>query len=205
MNRIKSLRASREMKQSDLAKRLNVKQNTVSNWETGRSEPDFTTLQKMAEIFDTTIDYVLGNSSEIPPEKITSVLRIPVLGSIPAGIPLEAIEDIIGWEEIPAAMCAGGREYFALRVSGDSMWPDYLDGDIIIVRKSPTCDTGDVCAVLVNGSDATLKQVKRSETGDIALIPRNPSYPPRIYTPKEIADLPVTIAGVVVELRRKIK
>ena len=92
MNRIKLLRSSCEMKQSDLAKQLNVRQNTISNWETGRSEPDFATLQKMARIFDTTIDYILGNSSEKSPANLSSVVQIPVLGSIPAGIPLEAID-----------------------------------------------------------------------------------------------------------------
>lgn len=205
MNRIKSLRISCEMKQSELAKQLNVRQNTVSNWETGRSEPDFATLQKIAEIFGTTIDYILGNSNERIPQKTTGVVRIPVLGSIPAGIPLEAIEDIVDWEEIPQAMCAGGKEYFALKVKGDSMWPDYLEGDIVIVKKTPTCESGDVCAVYVNGYDATLKRVKFSEGGELTTIPINPSYPPRTYTPEEIRSLPVSIAGVVVELRRKVK
>lgn len=193
------------MKQADLAKQLNVRQNTVSTWETGRSEPDFATLQKMAEIFDTTIDYILGNSNERVPQRTTGVAKIPVLGSIPAGIPLEAIEDIVDWEEIPQAMCAGGKEYFALKVKGDSMWPDYLEGDIVIVKKTPTCESGDVCAVYVNGYDATLKRVKFSEAGELTTIPINPSYPPRTYTPEEIRSLPVSIAGVVVELRRKVK
>lgn len=205
MNRIKKLRVSLEMKQADLAKQLNVRQNTVSTWETGRSEPDFATLQKMAEIFDTTIDYILGNSNERVPQRTTGVAKIPVLGSIPAGIPLEAIEDIVDWEEIPQAMCAGGKEYFALKVKGDSMWPDYLEGDIVIVKKTPTCESGDVCAVYVNGYDATLKRVKFSEAGELTTIPINPSYPPRTYTPEEIRSLPVSIAGVVVELRRKVK
>ena len=205
MNRIKKLRVSLEMKQADLAKQLNVRQNTVSTWETGRSEPDFATLQKMAEIFDTTIDYILGNSNERVPQRTTGVAKIPVLGSIPAGIPLEAIEDIVDWEEIPQAMCAGGKEYFALKVKGDSMWPDYLEGDIVIVKKTPTCESGDVCAVYVNGYDATLKRVKFSEAGELTTIPINPSYPPRTYTPEEIRSLPVSIAGVVVELRRKAK
>ena len=118
MNRIKLLRSSCEMKQSDLAKQLNVRQNTISNWETGRSEPDFATLQKMARIFDTTIDYILGNSSEKSPANLSSVVQIPVLGSIPAGIPLEAIEDIVDWEDIPKAMCSAGRSSSPSRSEG---------------------------------------------------------------------------------------
>lgn len=131
-------------------------------------------------------------------------IRIPVLGAVPAGIPLEAIEDIVDWEEIPASMCAGDREYFALEVKGDSMWPDYLPGDIVIVRKTPCCESGDICVVYVNGYDATLKQVKLGEDGSLSIIPKNPSYPPRTFTRDEVQSMPVSIAGVVVELRRKI-
>lgn len=204
MNRIKQLRTSLEMKQTDLAKQLKVGQNTISNWENGRTEPDSESLQSMAKIFNTSIDYILGHSNfkESMPSGIT---RIPVLGSIPAGIPLEAIEEIIDWEEIPESMCAGGKEYFALEVKGDSMWPDYLPGDVVIVRKTPCFESGDVCVVYVNGYDATLKQVKSQDDGAMTLVPRNQSYPPRTYSKEEVMELPISIAGVVVELRRKIK
>ena len=151
-------------------------------------------------MFGVTVDYLIG-ASDNPQNSIS----VPVLGAVPAGIPLEAIEDVLDWEEIPASMCAGGREYFALRVTGDSMWPDYLEDDVVIVRKSPTCESGDVCVVYVNGYDATLKQVKIQEDGSLTLIPKNQSYPPRTFSPQEIRELPVSIAGIVVELRRRIK
>ena len=85
------------------------------------------------------------------------------------------------------------------------MWPDYLPGDIVIVRKAPCCESGDICVVYVNGYEATLKQVKLGEDGSVTLVPKNQSYPPRTYTPEEVETLPVAICGVVVELRRKIK
>lgn len=116
------------------------------------------------------------------------------------------IEDIIDYEEIPQALLTGDKEYFALEVKGDSMWPDYLPGDVVIVRKQPICNSGDDCIVYVNGYDATLKQVKFNDADrSLSLVPRNPSYPPRTFTQEEVDTLPVTIAGVVVELRRKIK
>ena len=124
---------------------------------------------------------------------------------MPAGIPLEAVEDILDWEEIPSSICSGGKEYFALEVKGDSMWPDYLEGDVVIVRKSPTCESGDICVVYVNGYDATLKQVRIGADGSLTTVPKNQSYPPRTYSQEEVIDLPVSIAGVVVELRRKIQ
>lgn len=132
------------------------------------------------------------------------VQQIPVLGSIPAGVPIEAVEDIIGYEEIPADWLKGGREYFALRIKGDSMYPDYQDGDIVIVRKQSTCDSGDDCVVIINETDATLKRVHKLPDG-IELEAINRMYGRRKYTYDEIKSIPIAILGVVVELRRKKK
>lgn len=202
MNRIKIARQMRGMRQQDLAKHIGISQGTLSHWETGLNEPDIASIRKMCAVLDVSAEYLLGlsNVSESASEAVT----IPVLGVVPAGIPLEAIEDVLDWEEIPAAMCSGGREYFALRVTGDSMWPDYLEGDVVIVRKSPTFESGDVCVVYINGYDATLKQVKLQNDGSLTIVPKNPSYPPRTFSRQEVQELPVSIAGVVVELRRKI-
>jgi len=201
MNRFKELRKQNGYKtQEELAKILYVNQTAVSQWERGVTTPSPPILVKLSQLYNVTTDYLLGNDQDAD----TSSVRIPVLGSVPAGIPLEAIEDIVDWEEIPSAMLVGGKEYFALRVEGNSMYPEYLPGDTVIVRKSPVCNSGDVCVVYVNGYDATLKQVKLLEDGSITLLPRNPEYPPRTYTRKEIENLPVSICGVVVELRRKV-
>lgn len=200
-NNLKTARKSAGMTQSEVAARIGITQNGYSYWENNKAKIDHESLAKLAALFGVTTDFLLGITDE-PEAKIE---RIPVLGSVPAGIPLEAIEDIIDWEEIPRAMCSGGREYFALQVNGDSMWPDYLPGDVVIVQKTPTCESGDVCVVYVNGYDATLKQVKLHEDGSLTIIPKNQSYSPRTFSREEIQELPVSIAGVVVELRRKIQ
>lgn len=184
-----------------------VSRTAWHKWENG-TVPNGTTINKFAKYFGVSVGYLLGEEKAPTPEgerTSETAIKIPVLGSVPAGIPIEAIEDISDWEEIPAKMCSGGRTYFGLEVKGDSMWPDYLPGDVVIVRRSPVCDTGDVCVVYVNGYDATLKEVKFSENGDLTLIPHNQSYPPRTFSAEEVKSLPVAIAGVVVELRRKIK
>ena len=155
----------------------------------------------------TTVEYLTWQTDDPNPvqtesvEKRKTAIRIPVLGRVPAGIPLEAIEDIIDFEEIPADMVRGDSEYFGLRVSGDSMYPKYLEGDIIIVRRQDTCENGQDCVVYVNGYDATLKTVYLLDNGGIRLQPVNPQYAPKSYF---VGDEPVSIAGVVVELRRKI-
>lgn len=201
MNRIKELRAEKNIKQAELAKFLNVSPAAMSGYETGKFEAELGTYEKIAEYFGVTLDFLLGRDTTKNPKAI----RIPVLGSVPAGIPLEAVEDVIDWEELPQSMVTGGREYFALQVKGDSMWPDYLPGDVVIVRRQPTCLSGEDCVVYVNGFDATLKQVRLDEIDhSLTIIPRNQSYPPRTFTQEEIQSLPVSIAGVVVELRRKV-
>lgn len=175
MNRIKQARNVRGLRQQDLANQIGVSQSTLSHWENGVYEPDLAAIRKIATTLDVSVEYLLGLAavSEAPSESVT----VPVLGSVPAGIPLEAIEDVLDWEEIPSAMCNGGKEYFALKVQGDSMWPDYLPGDVVIVRKTPCCETGDVCVVYINGYDATLKRVELHDDGSLAIVPKNQAYP----------------------------
>lgn len=202
MNNLKAARKAAGMTQSEVAKIVGITQNGYSYWENGKAKIDNESLAKLSRLFGVSIDYLIGADDALAGKS----LRIPVLGSVPAGVPLEAIEDILDWEELPQSMAAGGKEYFALEVKGDSMWPDYLPGDVVIVRKQPTCDSGEDCIVYVNGYDATLKQVRlNAEDQSLTIVPRNQSYPPRTYSAEEIQNLPVTIAGVVVELRRKIK
>lgn len=126
---------------------------------------------------------------------------IPVYGNIAAGIPIEAIEDIIDQEEIPTEMTNSG-EYIALRVKGSSMEPRIKEGDVVIIKRQETIENGEIAAVLVNGNDVTLKQVKVEDSG-IWLIPFNSAFPHKFYTKKECTDLPVRILGKMVELRAK--
>ncbi|MEQ2615653.1 S24 family peptidase, partial [Intestinimonas aquisgranensis] len=117
--------------------------------------PSVEKIRLLANYLGVTTSELLGEETGASP----GAVRISVLGTIPAGIPIDAVEDVLDWEEIPASWTTGDREYFGLRVKGDSMYPRYLEGDTVILRKQNTCDSGDDCAVLVNGNDATLKQV----------------------------------------------
>ena len=129
-------------------------------------------------------------------------VKIPVLGRVVAGVPIDAVQEILDYEEITPEMAATG-DYFALRVKGASMEPTLRDGDIVIVKKQPTVDSGDIAIVLVNGNDATVKEIKESPAG-ITLIGHNAAiYTPQFYSNKEIQSLPVQIIGKVVEMRRK--
>lgn len=125
-----------------------------------------------------------------------------VYGTIPAGIPMECIEDIIDTEEIPSDMLKGGKQYFGLKVKGNSMEPEYLDGDTLILEKADDCENGDDAVIMVNGNDGTFKRVFKNENG-VILQPLNPTYSPMVYSNEQIENLPVRIIGVVEEIRRK--
>ena len=131
----------------------------------------------------------------------SKITKIPVLGTVRAGIPMEAVENIIDYEEISEDMARQG-EFFALQIKGDSMEPKISEGDVVIVRKQSDVDSGNIAIVLVNGEEATIKKIQKFD-GGINLIPSNPSYDVQTYTNEQINSLPVQILGKVVELRAK--
>ena len=194
--RIQRILDKHDMTQSDLAKILDVSESTVGKWILMKSIPRMGVIQKLSDYFNVPKSYFLEES----PTRHAKGTHIPVLGRVAAGIPIEAITDIDDWEEIPESMAKSG-EYFALRIKGESMSPKLQPGDIVIVKKQNDVDTGDTAIVLVNGNDATVKQIKKTETG-IMLVGLNVEvYQPHFYSNKEIEELPVKIIGKVVESR----
>ncbi len=115
---------------------------------------------------------VLEGSSDSGPQ-----VFVPLLGSIAAGLPLLAVENVESYVPIPAEIARNGKDLFALRVRGDSMIDDaILHGDTIIVRSQPSADHGDIVAALI-GDEATVKRLD-SVSRPARLLPANPSYLP---------------------------
>ena len=184
------------IKPNPVAKELGISSASLTKWKNGTT-PNSDALQKIAEYFDVSVDYLLGIRTT--PRK--KGVKIPVYGTVPAGVPTEAIQDIIDYEEIEEEMAKNG-EYFALKIKGHSMEPKICDGDIVIIRQQPDADNGDIVIAIVNGNDATCKKLKKMDKDGIALIPLNHTYEPLFYSNREIEELPVRIIGKVVELRR---
>lgn len=203
MNAVKSLRRRKGMQQKELAIAVGVSQATVSEWEHGKKDPSGERITKLMKIFGVSAAELLCEE-EPSQSKAASSIRVPIYGRIPAGIPFDMIVDIEDYEEIPSDMARGGKEFFALRVKGDSMMPKYENGDIIILRATPVCENGQDCAVRVNGNDATFKRVYKTNDGGIVLQPLNPAYEPITFTRNQWESEYVSVLGVVVELRRKI-
>lgn len=197
---LKSLRKDNGYTQSDLAKKLHLTPKAISFYENNQREPDIDTLNKIADIFNVSIDYLNGRKSTNL-KKGEDYATINVYGSIPAGIPIEAIEDISDTEDISFKDFDKNKTYIGLKVEGDSMYPKYLEGDTIILELTPDCESGTDAAVYVNGYEATLKTVIKNDNGTITLMPINTSYPPKTYGKD---DEPIKILGIVKEIRRKI-
>lgn len=192
---LKEIRTKNNVSQIKLAAAIGVSRSTIAMWETGGSQPDNDNLLLLANYFDVSIDFLLGRKEQ---KKAT---KIPVLGKVVAGIPIDAVEEILDYEEITPEMASSG-EYFALKIKGNSMEPKISEGDVVIIRKQDNVDNGDTAIILVNGNEATVKKIRKTPDG-ISLIPNNPSYDITFYSNKEIETLPVRIIGKVVELRAK--
>lgn len=218
---IKQYRSEHNMSMQTFADLIHSSKSYISMLEknynpaTGKPiSPSLETLKLISEAINIDIDSLLKmlddnqeiilNEDKYKEQFITrkKSIKIPILGYVRAGIPLEAIEDILDYEEIPAEWANDGSEYFALNVKGDSMFPYIIETDVVIFKKQNDCENGKIAVVLVNGDEATIKKIRKDETG-ITLIPFNPMYPKMHYTNEDIQNKPVIIVGVFKELRRK--
>lgn len=184
----------RGIARSKMCDDIGISRSLPLSWDQGTT-PRNSTIKKIAAYFNVAPEFFTEESPD------RDVLRIPVLGRVAAGLPMFANEDIIDWEEAPKAWEASG-DYFGLKIKGRSMEPRICDGDVVIVRKQDYCNNGQIAIVLVNGEDATCKRVMFTDDG-ITLVPLNPLHPKQEYSTEAIRLLPVTILGVVVELRGK--
>lgn len=210
---LKNLRKNNHITQQKMANDFNVAIGTISMWEANKRTPDSYTLAKLAVYFDVSVDYILGVNKDIESfngadiDNISSHIeqptKIAVLGTIRAGIPNSAIEDILDYEEITEEMAKHGK-HFALKIKGNSMFPNLIEDDVVIFRECEDAESGDVCAVLVNGDEATVKKIKKTEQG-LYLIPFNTTdFEPMFYTNEDIENKPVKIIGKAVEIRRSL-
>ena len=197
--RIFEARKRRKITRKEIADFLQVHETTIKRYEDGNTKKLPTDrLEKIAKYLNTSIEYLMGWEYE---PQTSQGLKIPVLGTVAAGIPISAVEDILDYEEVPQSWENQG-EFFGLRIKGDSMQPKMDDGDVVIVRQQSDANSGDTVIALVNGDDATCKKLQKTENG-IMLVSTNPNYLPMFFTNEEIVTKPVVILGKVVELRSK--
>lgn len=196
MIKIEALRKKMGLSQEDLAKKINMTQQRISAYEKGKREPDLETLKLFADFFNVTTDYLLGKV-----EYHTEVHKIPILGTVKAGYDWLAEENVVDYitvkEHIPNV-----NEYFALRITGDSMLPLLSEGDLVIVHDQDDVESGQTAVVLINGEEATIKKLIKTKDG-IELHAMNPYYPVKKFSFEDMKNIPIKIIGRVKEAKIK--
>lgn len=204
--RMKFAMKLKNMKQADIVEKTGISKSSISTYLSGEYEPKQNNVYKIAGALDVSVAYLMGwetlEADESVDVVISNNVKIPILGSVPAGVPIESVEDVIGYVEINSNMASKG-EYFALKVKGDSMFPRIQDGDTIVVKKQPDVESGEVAVLYINDYESTVKQVKKEING-IWVIPWNTeSNFKKTFYHYEGED-EVMILGKVVEVRGQI-
>ena len=189
------------LRQADIVEKTGIDKGSVSSYLAGRYKPNAEKISKLAAALGVSPSWLIGESEEMKrvprsvsdlPLPIVLPSKIPVIGDVAAGVPIQAQEDIVG-------SVYTEKDVFALRIKGDSMSPRIMDGDVVLVDQNACPEDGDVVIALV-GDEATCKILKKTHDR-VTLVPFNAAYPPFVYTGDEIADLHVL--GVVVESRHE--
>lgn len=220
IERIEQLCAERHISKRKLEREAGLGAGSSSKWKV--YTPNNQTMSKIAEYFGVSISYLTGESEfrneheamvqgwmqkydqeslADETKRFEAGCRIPVLGKVVAGIPIEAVEDILDWEEIPLRLSKTG-DFFGLKVKGDSMSPRIQEGDVLIIRQQPDAESGDIVIAKVNGDDACVKKLVKHPEG-ITLVSFNPNYEPMYFSNEDIQKKPVQIIGKVIENRQK--
>ncbi len=207
-NKIREFRENKNLTQEDIAAYLKTTSQTISRYEIGDRKANNDILFELAKYFKISINDFFPPLSFDNAEAIENenIVFIPVLGTIKAGLPIEAQQEILEYIDIPKNWTDGGKVFYGLKISGNSMTPKYNENDIVIFEKTEdmlSADNKD-CAVMVNGDDATFKKVSLNDNG-IILIPYNTNeYNMMIYSKEEIANKPVRIIGIAREKRTRL-
>lgn len=202
--RIKEYREKFGVTLADISTQCNIPAQTLNRYELGQRTPKIDTAVEIAEALKINPLWLQGYDvpmiSVLPSNAIpfAESHQAPIVGSIPAGFPALAFEDIEGYASIPYADI---ENYFFLRVQGDSMINANIHtGDLVLIRKQDCAEDGQIVAARVNGDEATLKRYKRQ--GDtVLLLPENPLYDPQIVPVKEFDIGYAQIIGVAIEVR----
>lgn len=186
---------------SDVCRDLDIPYSTFTDWCNANIYPRIDKIEMLANYFEIKKSDLVENKEKI--DKLGNpVTSIPILGTVKAGYDYLAQENWIGTIDVETSLVGNGDEYFALKVHGDSMSPVLIEDDIVIIKKQNDFENGDIVVAIINGDEATIKKGKKSDNS-ILLQPLNSAYEPLIFTKEEMKTIPVTIIGIVKQLKRE--
>ncbi len=203
--RIRQLRKEHGMTQEDLGNLLGIQKAAVNKYESGRVQNiKRATLIKLAEILETTPEDLIGWNSDMPrnaePLGEYDMVSVPIIGRVAAGLSCIAENDIIGYENVMRAELTPNEQYAFLRVQGDSMYPIFIEGDLVLIRIQPSVDSGSYAVVTIDDADGVIKRVVYGKSF-IELQSVNPMYAPRRFEGADVQR--IRVFGLVKEIKRK--
>lgn len=205
--KLKELRQGKNLTQEELAEELGIAQKQISRYENGLRNFKQEFLFMLAEYFNVSINdffppTTFDNGTTIDVEDSIS---IPIFGVIKAGIPIESQADIIDYVEIPRSWTRGGKKFYGLKISGDSMETKYFQDDIVIFEQNDDSNlfNGKDVAVMINGTEATFKKILVNDNG-IVLQPYNAKYDIMVFSKEDVINLPIKVVGIAIEKRTKL-
>lgn len=213
-NYLRTIRESMGYSIYDVNKLCDISPSYLSLMENGKRRPSPIILKKLSSIYH--IDYndllIKAGFSDLVEDERKSKIKtdilgnpvapVPLLGAVKAGYNYLAQENWIGTVDVETSLVGDGKDYFALKVKGNSMAPVFVEDDIVIIKKQNDCENNEYAVVIINGDEGTLKKIKKTDNG-IILQPLNPAYGPVMYTKKEMETIPIIIVGVVKQLKRE--
>ncbi len=191
--KLRSLRKERNMTQVDLAKALGLDKSSIAKYESAGIIPSVETLQKIAAFFNVSIDYLLNAQLY----DINNIVNVEIIGTVVAGRDGIATYEFLGVSQ--AININDKEEYKYLKVRGDSMSPQIMEGDLALVRLQSDVDSGDLAVVIIDGEEGVIKKIQKTENS-ISLISFNPMYETRVFVGKDMAK--IRIFGKVVKVER---
>ena len=205
-NRLKKAMEIRNIKQVDLVNSTGLDKTLINKYLSGVTNARQKKLTILADALNVNEVWLMGYDVSMDrilktDELGNPVVSIPLLGTVKAGYDYLAQENWIGTVDVDKKL-SDGNELFALKVKGDSMFPVLVEDDIVIVKKQNDFENGDIVVAIINGDEATIKKGKKSENS-ILLQPFNTNYEPLIFTKEEMETIPVSIIGIVKQLKRE--
>lgn len=208
-NRLKKALDYSNMKQVDLVKKTGLDKTLINKYLAGIMKAKQDKLTILADALNVNEVWLMGY--DVPMERNLNtktdkfgnpVVSLPILGIVKAGYDYLAHENWIGTIDVETSLVGDGSNFFCLKVKGNSMSPLIIEDDIVVVRKQDDFENGDIVVAIINGDEATIKKGKKNDSS-ILLQPFNNNYEPLIFTYDEMKTIPVTIVGIVKQLKRE--
>lgn len=209
MKILRELRKQKSKTQAQMGAILGISQQAYATYENGVANPPVDVLNKLAEFFGVTTDYLLGRSvtSSLPSNvsniyPLESPIKLPLYGEIAAGQPINTDQSPTD-EWVFEDPLYGDGNHFVLKVAGNSMEPDIPSGSLAIIRHQNYAEKGQIVAVVIDGNCATLKRYVPQDNGTILFQANNPNAQSYVVTQEQVKLGDVAIIGILREIKRR--